>query len=178
MIHTYLHILFIFMLTFSMSAFAADGQTGVAAVDMEACQKLHQETEQTIERARSCWENTDCEMQDYGCGFQLAVCHRYPASKSEPDARAKALELSGQYRKECITPIAEGEKRCVAYDAQMKNAPCVDVPLVCVNGRCVTQTEVILQNSVDSVDSIGSRQRYIPKPAAPLVDMPDAPADR
>ncbi len=136
----------------------AEGAT--AQVD---CASLKTEIEKGIEDANGCWEDQDCRTFDYGCPWQLAYCHRYLTGKDDGPARKKVLAKISRYSKECVMPNAYLSEQCARYDEAKKTLQCPDdLVLHCVNGRCVTQTEVIMHDATPTQDVYGSRKIIIP----------------
>ena len=45
--------------------------------DVLNCSAFEAEIRKEIRKANTCWKDEDCQTEDYGCPWQLGICHKY-----------------------------------------------------------------------------------------------------
>jgi hypothetical protein len=152
---------FLAILSVAASALAEDKKKQEA--EPLNCRKMERAIRDDIYAANSCWEDEDCMHEYYGCPWQLAACHFSLTAKENAKERLAIRTKIKQYDKDCLSKDTERQAACKKQDEITRSTACERQKLLCVNGRCVTQTHILLQEGAavgDAVDVYGSLQNF------------------
>lgn len=118
------------------------------------CSVIEDEIGEDIKRLGSCWQDSDCVEESFGCPWEPYVCHRSVTSTSEEGKTEAVEEKISRYWENCH----EKEAQCEEF-SNVDEAECGEPKkLVCLNGRCVNQTKIIIQGDGNGKDIFGSRE--------------------
>jgi len=113
--------------------------------ELQNCQNISGSIRKGISELGECWKDTDCLVVNFGCPWQEGPCHHSLAGKDEQDKFDEVNKKIFAFNKICLPKSPALQKRCDSYKKNSARVKCSAQPLSCLNGRCVTKTELMLQ---------------------------------
>ncbi len=133
--------------------------TGAMAESPVECGAYKQEITEDIRELGTCWGNKDCGWYDFGYPWQTSPCISHIISTDEEDENKAVLAKIDIYNKQCTALLPDLKKPYDDFNQLVARVECGEKPeLICLNGRCVTQTYVLMQGDKEGVDIYGSRK--------------------
>jgi len=130
----------------------------LAHADEVDCGNLETEIRKDIDKLDNCWTDADCGYQSFGCPWELGFCTSSPINRNEQD-KIKLVKEKIRSFKGCVEKDREMNEKCRMQNEFDAKGLCRGGPqLLCLNGRCVNQTKVIMrEENNNGVDIYGSK---------------------
>lgn len=110
------------------------------------CTAFEKEIRDDIGQLGSCWKDSDCVLFDFGCPWQVVPCHMSIISRIDEDENIAVAEKVEKFTAECVAKNKELKQRCDLFNNQMAKTQCnADQHLICLDGQCTTQNDILLQ---------------------------------
>ena len=129
--------------------------------EIQNCQNISGSIREGISELGECWKDTDCLVVNFGCPWQEGPCHHSIAGKDEQDKFDEVNKKIFAFNKMCLPKSPSLQKRCDIYKKNSASVKCSAQPLACLNGRCVTKTELMLQEMGIRPGSYGYKKKPI-----------------
>jgi len=120
-------------------------KTAITKEEILNCQNISGSIRKGMNELGECWKDSDCLIVNFGCPWQEGPCHHSLAGKDEQDKFDEINKQIFAFNKTCLPKSPDLVKRCDAYKKATAKVKCSAQPLSCLNGRCVTRTELMLQ---------------------------------
>lgn len=121
------------------------------------CNKFESEIRSRIAGIGACWENSECQVYNFGCPWEMVPCQFSIISTTDSENTDVVKKQIEHFEKKCLMKDKEMQAKCDAYKNSVKKKECGNPPkLICLSGKCVTETHVIMEGG-KGVDIYGSR---------------------
>jgi len=118
----------------------------------EYCSDLRLEAKSEVKKLNSCWRDEECIAVHFGCAVQDFPCHFSLVSRKSKTRKAESLIK--EIEENCIATGVLIENKCKGKNdiflqeslfTKQQELCTLDFAPVCLNGSCVNQTYILMQ---------------------------------
>lgn len=164
-------ILVMLAMVLAMPSWAAEKKSAGKKEDI--CAALEASVREQVSQLNKCWSDEDCRPVYLGCPWQQYTCEWSAVGQNdtEKDARGKLKQDMEKFQAVCVAQREALQNQCAMFAQKEENISCPEPKLLCISGKCVTETHVLMHGEGEGTDIYGSRSVYgirpdMPKPEA------------